>query len=86
MFSFSRDNIMLVVVFLCILGVLYIFRDVQKLKQSLQSMFKVPTAHEFVMNSPAPPVAPPVAPVAPAAPPVAPVSRSPVTEPIPENK
>lgn len=85
MFSFSRDNIMLVVVFLCILGVLYIFRDVQKLKQSLQSMFKVPTAHEFVMNSPAPPVAPADPPVAPA-PPVPPVDRSPVTEPIPKNK
>ena len=70
MIPFSRDNIMMFLVVVCVFGVLYLFRELQKVKAAPPSQAprpaNIPSAHEFMMmrQAAAPPPPPTPAPVA----------------------
>ena len=69
MIPFSRENITMFLVVVCVFGVLYLFRELQKMKSALPAQAprpaNIPSAHEFMMMRQAPPPpAPTPAPVA----------------------
>ncbi len=68
MIPFSRDNIMMFLVVLCVFGLLYLFRELQKVKSAPPAQAprpaNIPSAHEFMMMRQAPPPPPTPAPVA----------------------
>lgn len=70
MFTFSRENITMFLVVLCIFGIMYLFREFQKLKAvpPPSQPSNIPSAHEFMMmrqaqaqtKAPSPPAPVPV--------------------------
>lgn len=67
MIPFSRDNIIMFLVVVCVFGVLYLFREIQKIKSVPPTQAprpaNIPSAHEFMMMK-QPQAPPPPAPVA----------------------
>jgi len=69
MLSFSRENITMFLVVICVFGLLYMFREVQKMKYAQVPTRvpspPVPSSHEFMMmrqqpvQPPSPPPPPP---------------------------